>query len=64
MFLTHLSALTTVLTLYDKRHCGNDDEDGEGENGRYTLDEIMARTKETKRALHFGILCLATPGRS
>lgn len=60
MFLTHLGALTTVLTLYAKRYCrgaGANNNDG----GTQTLDKIKAQTRETKRALRFAMSCLAPP---
>lgn len=58
MFLTHLSALTTVLTLYAKRYCDTNSRKG---SIACTVDEIKAGTIETKRALRFAIACLTPP---
>jgi hypothetical protein len=57
MFTTHLSALTTVLTLYAKKYCGG----GSDSEHRCTLEEIKSRTTETKRALRFAMASLTPP---
>jgi hypothetical protein len=54
MFLTHLSALTTVLTLYARRYT-----DKRVKDTRVAMEEVLTRTIETRRALRFAILCLA-----
>ena len=58
MFLTHLNALTTVLALYARRYT-----EKRVSNNRATMEEVLTRTIETRRALRFAILCLA-PTRS
>ncbi|KAL9179774.1 hypothetical protein ACHAXT_007744 [Thalassiosira profunda] len=57
MFLTHLRALSAVLTLYAKRHCNPCPED----EGSETLEEVKAQVTETKRAMRFAMACLAPP---
>jgi len=54
MFLTHLTALTTVLTLYARRYT-----EKRGINNHATMEEVLTRTTETRRALRFAISCLA-----
>ncbi len=54
MFLTHLSALTTVLTLYARRYT-----DKRVKDTRVAMEEVLTRTIETRRALRFAIVCLA-----
>eukprot|EP00984_Skeletonema_dohrnii_P008252 scaffold3031_cov116-Skeletonema_dohrnii-CCMP3373.AAC.5 len=54
MFLTHLTALTTVLTLYARRYT-----EKRGINNHATMEEVLTRTIETRRALRFAISCLA-----
>ncbi|KAL7539225.1 hypothetical protein ACHAXR_010220 [Thalassiosira sp. AJA248-18] len=74
MFVTHLNALTTVLTLYAQKYCGSSannqgDVDGSNRSGssagnnnrRSSLEEMKVRTTETKRALRFAMSCLAPP---
>eukprot|EP00584_Thalassiosira_punctigera_P004222 CAMPEP_0172530054 /NCGR_PEP_ID=MMETSP1067-20121228/3921_1 /TAXON_ID=265564 ORGANISM="Thalassiosira punctigera, Strain Tpunct2005C2" /NCGR_SAMPLE_ID=MMETSP1067 /ASSEMBLY_ACC=CAM_ASM_000444 /LENGTH=1098 /DNA_ID=CAMNT_0013314197 /DNA_START=169 /DNA_END=3465 /DNA_ORIENTATION=+ len=54
MFFTHLGPLITAL----ERYCGsNGTNDGSGDKC-VTLNDINARTKETKRALRFAMACL------
>ena len=63
MFSTHLSALTTVLTLYAKRYRREGESATAGDDfaGAESMDDVQARTTETKRALRFGMSCLAPP---
>lgn len=58
MFLTHFTALTTVLTLYARRYT-----EKRRTNNHVTMEEVLTRTNETRRALRFAISCLA-PSRS
>eukprot|EP00581_Thalassiosira_minuscula_P004100 CAMPEP_0183740570 /NCGR_PEP_ID=MMETSP0737-20130205/59979_1 /TAXON_ID=385413 /ORGANISM="Thalassiosira miniscula, Strain CCMP1093" /LENGTH=1061 /DNA_ID=CAMNT_0025975673 /DNA_START=26 /DNA_END=3211 /DNA_ORIENTATION=- len=62
MFLTHLDALTSVLTSYAQTYCGGRDQKYNESNGRrLSLDEMKTRTSEIKRALRFAMACLAPP---
>lgn len=54
MFLTHLTALTTVLTLYATRYT-----EKRVSNNHVNMEEVLTRTIETRRALRFAISCLA-----
>jgi hypothetical protein len=59
MFLTHLSALTTVLTLYSKRYCWEvlmkNNSGNVAVANATSLDEIKTYTTETKRAFFHNI---------
>jgi len=69
MFLTHLNALTTALIHYAKRYCRESKKEMLKMKGNShaayakSLDVISTRTTETKRALRFGLACLA-PSRA
>lgn len=58
MFLTHFTALTTVLILYTRRYTERRRIDS-----HVTMKEVLTRTIETRRALRFAISCLA-PSRT
>jgi len=58
MFLTHLAALTTVLTLYARRYT-----EKRASNNHARMEDVLTRTIETRRALRFAISCLA-PSRN
>lgn len=54
MFVTHFTALATVLTLYARRYT-----DKRRINNDTTVEEVLTHTIETRRALKFAISCLA-----